>query len=118
MDLLLNFGIEPPVTQERFETAKADDIVNETYTAVEQKYNQRKEAIRGEAFPVIRNIFENNTQGFTNIAVPFSDGRKTIQIAVGLEKAYKTNGDEIVDSLEKGITLAMIDQQWKEHLRD
>jgi len=118
MDLLLNFGIEPPVTQERFETAKADDIVNETYAAVEQKYNQRKEAIRGEAFPVIKNIFENNTQGFTNIAVPFSDGRKTIQIAVGLEKAYKTNGDEIVDSLEKGITLAMIDQQWKEHLRD
>jgi preprotein translocase subunit SecA len=118
MDLLLNFGIESPVTQERFESAKADDIVNDTYSAVEKKYNQRKESIQGEAFPVIKNVFENNNQGFTNIAVPFSDGRKTIQIGVGLEKAYQTQGAEIVDALEKGITLAMIDQSWKEHLRD
>src|SRR5690606_24520643 len=98
----------------RFNSAKADDIVNETYSAVERKYHQRKESIKEEAYPVIKNVYENNTQGFTNIAIPFSDGRKTIQIAVSLERAYQTQGQEIVDALEKGITLAMIDQHWKE----
>ncbi|HEY8403537.1 MAG TPA: preprotein translocase subunit SecA [Flavobacteriales bacterium] len=117
MELLMNFGIEPPVSEERFNSAKADDIVNETYSAVERKYHQRKESIKEEAYPVIKNVYENNTQGFTNIAIPFSDGRKTIQIAVSLERAYQTQGQEIVDALEKGITLAMIDQHWKEHLR-
>jgi preprotein translocase subunit SecA len=63
-------------------------------------------------------VFENNTQGFTNIAVPFSDSRKTVQVAANLEKAYQSGCSEIVDALEKGITLAMIDQSWKEHLRN
>jgi preprotein translocase subunit SecA len=118
IDGLRLFGIEPAVTQEEFNTGKTDDIILKTYQAAETRYKQRIEEIKREAFPVIKNIFENNTQGFTNIAIPFSDARKTIQVAVGLEKAYQSQCSEIVDALEKGITLAMIDQSWKEHLRD
>jgi preprotein translocase subunit SecA len=118
LDLLRHFGIEAPVTQEEFTTSKADDLILKTYQAVEKRYNNRIEEIKRESFPVIKNVFENNTQGFTNIAIPFSDSRKTIQIAVNLEKAYQSECSEIVDALEKGITLALIDQSWKEHLRD
>lgn len=118
LDLLRLFGIEPPVTQPEFVGQKADDLVASTYQAVESRYKARVKKIMEESFPVIKNVFENNTQGFTNIAIPFSDKRKTVQVAVNLEKAYKSGGAEIVDSLEKGITLAMIDQSWKEHLRD
>jgi preprotein translocase subunit SecA len=118
LDLLRLFAIEPPVTQPEFVGQKADDLVAATYQAVEQRYKARVKKIMDESFPVIRNVFENNTQGFTNIAIPFSDKRKTVQVAVNLEKAYKSGGSEIVDALEKGITLAMIDQSWKEHLRD
>jgi len=118
LDLLRYFGIETPVTQEEFVTTKADDLIQRTYQAVEQRYKHRVEEIKREAFPVIKNVFENNTQGFTNIAVPFSDSRKTVQVAANLEKAYQSGCSEIVDALEKGITLAMIDQSWKEHLRN
>ncbi len=118
LDLLRLFGIESPIGQPEFLTQKADDIVNSTYRAVEDRYKNRVAKIMEESFPVIKNVYENNTQGFTNIAIPFSDKRKTVQIAVNLEKAYKSNCSEIVDALEKGITLAMIDQSWKEHLRD
>ncbi len=118
LDLLRLFGIEAPVTAEEFVSMKADDLVQKTYVAVEAKYKQRIQHIMQESFPVIKNVYENNSQGFTNIAVPFSDGRKTVQVAVNLDKAYQSQGSEILDALEKGITLAMIDQSWKEHLRD
>jgi preprotein translocase subunit SecA len=118
IDVLRLFGIEPAVGQEEFNTGKIDDITQKTYQAVELRYKNRIEEIKREAFPVIKNVFENNTQGFTNIAVPGSDARKTIQVAVNVEKAYQTQCSEMVDALEKGITLAMIDQSWKEHLRD
>jgi preprotein translocase subunit SecA len=118
MDMLRHFGMEAAISQEEFATAKLDDVIVRTYQAIEQRYKNRVEEIKREAFPVIKNVFENNTQGFTNIAVPFSDSRKTIQVAVNLEKAYQSQCNELVDALEKGITLAMIDQSWKEHLRD
>ncbi len=118
MDMLRHFGMEAAVDQDAFVSSKTDDVTLSTYTAIEQRYKQRVDEIKREAFPVIKNVFENNTQGFTNIAVPFSDSRKTVQVAVNLEKAYQSQCNELVDALEKGITLAMIDQSWKEHLRD
>jgi preprotein translocase subunit SecA len=118
MDMLRYFGMEAAMNQDVFAASKTDDVIHATYQAIEQRYKKRVEEIKREAFPVIKNVFENNTQGFTNIAVPFSDARKTIQVAVNLEKAYQTECSELVDALEKGITLAMIDQSWKEHLRD
>jgi len=118
MDMLRHFGMEAAVDQEEFASSKLDDVISRTYQAIEQRYKHRVEEIKREAFPVIKNVFENNTQGFTNISVPFSDSRKTIQVAVNLEKAYQSQCSELVDALEKGITLAMIDQSWKEHLRD
>lgn len=118
MDVLRYFGIVPPMGREEFATSKMDDVIFDTYQAVETRYKERVQEIKREAFPVIKNVFENNSQGFTNISVPFSDARKTIQVAVNLERAYQSECNEIVDALEKGITLAIIDQSWKEHLRD
>lgn len=117
LDLIRLFGIESPVTAEEFNRMKADEIIDRTYDAVQRRYQQRTEALAAEAFPVLKNVFENNTQGFQNIAIPFSDGRKGMQVAVNLEKAYTSQGNEIISALEKGITLALIDQNWKEHLR-
>ncbi len=118
LDMLRYFGIEAAVTQDEFASNKYEDILVRTYTAVEDKYKFRVKTLMHEAFPVIKNVYENNSQGYTNIAIPFSDGRKTMQVAVNLEKAFQSQGAEIIDAVEKGITLAMIDQSWKEHLRD
>ncbi|MFM9985746.1 MAG: preprotein translocase subunit SecA [Flavobacteriales bacterium] len=117
LDLLRQFGLESPVIAAEFPTMKEDDLIDKTYNAVEKGYKKRVASMAEEAFPVVKNVYENNAQGFTNIAVPFSDGRKTIQVGVNLEKAYSSQGSELIDALEKGITLALIDQNWKEHLR-
>jgi preprotein translocase subunit SecA len=117
LDLLRLFAIESPVNEENFLRAKTEDLIDQTYEAVLKKYQQRTESIAAEAYPVMKNIFDNNTQGFQNIAIPFSDNRRGMQVAVSLEKAIQTQGREIISALEKGITLALIDQNWKEHLR-
>jgi preprotein translocase subunit SecA len=70
------------------------------------------------AFPVIKNVYENEGAKFENILVPFTDGKKQINIATPLERTYQTEGRELNKSLEKGIILAMIDEHWKEHLRE
>jgi preprotein translocase subunit SecA len=118
LDLVRYFGIPSPITSDEFLRLKEDEIITKVYTAVESQYKHRVETVAQEAFPVIKGVYENKGQEFNNIAVPFSDGRKGIQISVNLEKAFTSGGLEIVDALEKGITLAIIDQNWKEHLRD
>jgi preprotein translocase subunit SecA len=117
LDLIRLFGIDSPVPTDEFMRIKTEELIDRTYEAVQRRYQQRTEVLAAEAFPVLKNVFENNAQGFQNIAIPFSDGRKGMQVAVSLEKAYASEGREIISALEKGITLALIDQNWKEHLR-
>ncbi len=116
LDLVRYFGISSPISQEDFIKTKADDVVYIVYSAIEKQYKHRCEELAKEAFPVIKNVYESG-QGYQNIAIPFVSGRKGFQVGVNLEKAYQTSGLEIVNALEKGITLAIIDQNWKEHLR-
>ncbi|MFN0032262.1 MAG: SEC-C metal-binding domain-containing protein, partial [Flavobacteriales bacterium] len=117
LDLIRQFGMDAPVSADEFSTQKEDEIIARTYEAVELKYKQRTQELAAEAMPVIKNVYENNAQGFINVSVPFSDGRKGVQVGVNLEKAHSTQCAELIDALEKGITLALIDQSWKEHLR-
>lgn len=117
LDVIMHFGMDSPVSEAEFQSMKEDDLVHKLYNAVELNYKRRAEQVGAQAYPVIRQVFENNTQGFVNIGIPFSDGRKTIQVNVNLERAYQSQGAEIISQLEKGITLVMIDQSWKEHLR-
>jgi len=69
------------------------------------------------AFPVIKQVYEKQGEKFERIAVPFSDGTKTLQVATNLKKAYESEGKELVNDFEKNITLAIIDEAWKNHLR-
>jgi preprotein translocase subunit SecA len=117
LDVVRQFHIEPPFDQDAFVKGKEDELTLQLYRAVEARYKLRATQITQEAFPVIKQVFENNTQGFQNIAVPFSDGRKSLQVGVNLGQAYSSQGIEVLNQLERGITLAIIDNNWKEHLR-
>jgi preprotein translocase subunit SecA len=117
LEVIRQFGIDSPMGESEFVSMKEDEVVARTYSAVEQSYHQRVETLSAQAYPVIRKIYESNTQGFQQIAIPFGDGRKQLNVPVSLEKAYQSQGREIIDALERGITLAIIDQNWKEHLR-
>lgn len=69
------------------------------------------------AFPVIKNVYENQSDKFKRIVVPFTDGTKTLNVVTDLEKAYQTNGKQLITDFEKNIALAIIDDAWKTHLR-
>jgi preprotein translocase subunit SecA len=107
-DMIRFFGIDLGITEEEFTSTKEPVLIDRVYTAVEQT---------SELYPNIKQVFDNNPNGYVNMAIPFTDGRKGIQVAVNMELAVKTEGREVINALEKGITLAIIDQNWKEHLR-
>ena len=117
IELLRYFGIEAPVSQDQFISDNEMNVIHSTYEAVLTAYTSRIDSLAAEAFPVIENVYRTNTQGYQNIAIPFNNGLKGIQVAVNLEKAHSSGGKEMISALEKGITLAIIDQNWKEHLR-
>jgi preprotein translocase subunit SecA len=71
-----------------------------------------------EAFPFIKHVYENNDKQFLNALFPFSDGKKGINVVVNIQKSISSNGKEIPVAFEKSVSLALIDEAWKEHLRE
>ena len=69
------------------------------------------------AFPVIKNVFENEGERYERIVVPFTDGIKTLRVVTNLKDAYESEGKSLITDFEKNITLAIIDENWKDHLR-
>ena len=70
-----------------------------------------------KVFPVIKNVYENPQNKFERIVVPFTDGKKTMNIVTDLKKAYESEGKELINDFEKNISLAILDDTWKTHLR-
>ena len=117
LDMIRFFGIDLDITESDFISAKENVMIDNVYRAVEAAYKHKVETLASEVYPNIKQVYENNPNGYVNMAIPFTDGRKGIQVAVNMEQAVKTEGREVISALEKGITLAIIDQNWKEHLR-
>ncbi|MER3463374.1 MAG: hypothetical protein C4329_02075 [Chitinophagaceae bacterium] len=82
-----------------------------------ENYQRHKENVKQQALPVFRNIRKDQGAHIENVVVPFTDGRKGINALVNLDKTLETNGEELTNALERNITLAIIDDSWKEHLR-
>ncbi len=117
LDILKNFAIIPPFTQEEFEKGKADDLAMKLYTVAYDSFSKHCEAIIEQAKPVIKDVFENQGDRFKNIVIPVTDGRRIFQIPTNLKKAYETEGKDLIRSFEKIIMLLTIDDAWREHLR-
>ena len=116
--LLRDFGIEPTVDAEGFATTPADDIAFDTYQAAERLYRSKLQELAQRAHPVIQRVHDDPANDFKQILVPFSDGRKTMQVATDIERSVASEGVSVMESLEKSVVLAIIDQYWKEHLRN
>ena len=112
------FSIESPVKETEFFQLKPEAITERVYHGAIEAYSHKVENTARRAFPVIKDVFENQSNTFENIVVPFTDGIKTIQVVANLRTAYETHGREVSVTLEKAVILAMIDDEWKEHLRE
>jgi len=91
---------------------------DEVFQTVMDFYKRKQEAVAQQAYPVIKDVYETRGQYVENIVVPFSDGIHGIQVAVPLKKAVENHGHEVFKSFEKNVTLYLIDDAWKEHLRE
>ncbi|MGN7785370.1 preprotein translocase subunit SecA [Niabella sp. 22666] len=114
---IVNFGMDTAITADEFNTTSENKLIDKLYEEATQRYNQHTEAIGQKAVPVFKNIRAAQGPHIENVVVPFTDGRKGINVLAPLDKTVETNGQALVSSMEKSITLAVIDDAWKEHLR-
>jgi preprotein translocase subunit SecA len=117
MELLRIFGMDSPVNEDEFHSKSEKELHTLLFEYTYRRYKQRIQALAEKTYPVIKDVFENHSQ-FEYIAVPLTDGRKQINLIVNLKKAYQDKSREVVLTMEKTITLAVIDNAWKEHLRE
>ena len=116
-ELIRYFSMSSPITEDEFGRMDAQAIASKVYTTAFDHYKTKMERNADLAFPVIENVYETQRDKFKRIVVPFSDGVKTLQVITDLEKAYNTGGKQLVTDFEKNISLAIIDEAWKTHLR-
>jgi len=116
-ELIKYFSITSPVTEEEFAKQSFQEIANTTYNAAYEYYKSKMERSAATAFPVIKKVYEDSSNKFERIVVPFTDGIKSLNVVTDLKKAYDTNGKQLVTDFEKNIPLAIVDDAWKTHLR-
>jgi len=117
-DLIRVFSIDSPFDDEKFSREKPDHLTQELYNKVWNGYQRKNEKIASQAFPVIKDVYENQAAIYENIVIPISDGQRIFNVTTNLKKAYETSGIELARSFEKVMMLITIDEAWKEHLRE
>jgi preprotein translocase subunit SecA len=116
-ELIRYFSITSPVTQSEFERLSETELTGKVYKAALAFYTEKTERSAREAFPIIKNVYEDQNNHFERIVVPFTDGIKSLNVVTDLKKAYETEGRQLIADFEKNITLAIVDEAWKKHLR-
>jgi len=117
MELYRTLATESPVDEQEFLKAPQTEITDKLFEKVSSNYSEKRQRLAVKTLPVIKDVFENQSQ-YENIAIPFSDGQKEVQIVANLKKSVESEGTEVPLAFEKGITLSTIDNSWKEHLRE
>ena len=118
LSMLGTFGIDYPIDQETFAATGTDKLVDEVYHHVYGQYQGKGEKIGEAILPILKNIQDERGATEKNIIVPFTDGKRQLGVVTDLEEAITTNGGALIQSQEKYVTLGIIDEAWKEHLRE
>jgi preprotein translocase subunit SecA len=118
LEMIKMFSIECPVAEEKFFKTNKEDLINLLFDAVQNHYHQKNNHLAELAFPAIKNVYENQAHLYENIVFPITDGLKTMQVVINLKKAFDGKGQELISGIEKGVVLNIIDDYWKEHLRE
>ncbi|WP_375239273.1 preprotein translocase subunit SecA [Aurantibacter sp.] len=116
-ELIRYFSMSSPITEAEFIKLSGLDIAQKVYKEAFAHYKSKMTRNAEVAYPVIKNVYETQRDQFKRIVVPFTDGVKSLQVVTDLEKAYQTEGKQLVVDFEKNISLAIIDDAWKTHLR-
>ena len=118
MDILQTLAMEPPFTEEEFRNEKKEALADKTFSAAMELFKRKTERMAQIAYPVIKQVYENQGAFFQNILIPITDGKRVYNISCNLKAAYESECKEVVKSFEKAILLHVIDEAWKENLRE
>ena len=116
-DLIRYFSVTSPISKDDFEKGDEIKCIEKTYQLVLEYYEKKNKENATKVFPIVKNVYENPQNKFERIVVPFTDGKKTMNIVTNLKDAYESDGKELINDFEKNISLAIIDDSWKTHLR-
>ena len=116
-ELIRFTSMTSPFSEEEFEALAEQELTDKLYEIITSHYKEKIEKNALLTYPVIKNVYENEGDRYERIVVPFSDGVKTLQVVTNLKEAYETKGKSLAADFEKNITLAIIDENWKDHLR-
>lgn len=114
---IVNFGIDSSITAEELNRLPEQQLAEKLYNEAVVNYERKKQELMVQAVPVFKNIRQQQGAHIENVIVPFSDGRRGMQVLSNMEKTLNSNGAELLNALERTVTLGLIDDAWKEHLR-
>jgi preprotein translocase subunit SecA len=117
LELIRLLSIESPVNEQEFLKLSGADLTQKIFDHAYTQYLKKSNELGESTFPVVKNVYEQSAHIYENIVIPFTDGIKTLQVISNLKKAYETKGRDVFTSFEKGVTLSIIDEAWKDHLR-
>jgi preprotein translocase subunit SecA len=118
LELIRLLATQSPVDEQEFKDDSIEELTDKVYANCYKSYQAKSTAIAQQAYPVIKDVFENQSATYENIVIPFTDGLKTLQVVTNLKEAHDSEGGNIAEAIEKSVTLAIIDDIWKEHLRE
>ena len=118
MATIVNFGVDTQIDQDEFLKADITKLSEQLYLEATGNYETKLAELRRQALPAFQNIRATQGNHVENVVVPFTDGKKRINVLANLQKTLTTEGRELSNAVERQITLGIIDDAWKEHLRD
>ncbi|TKK69283.1 preprotein translocase subunit SecA [Ilyomonas limi] len=117
LEVIVNFGLDTSINEEEFNNGNEQTLAEKLYNEAFNSYQVHRAELMKQALPVFQSLRKVQGPHIENIVVPFADGRRAIQVLAHLDKTIGTKGLELVQSLERTVTLGFIDDAWKEHLR-
>ncbi|MBK7107771.1 MAG: preprotein translocase subunit SecA [Chitinophagales bacterium] len=117
LDVIRYFSTEPEISAKDFANDKQNVVAEKLYQSIKAFYKRKQKAQIDKVFPLIKDLYQTRGETLDNVIVPYTDSRKGVNVTVNLKKAYETEGWELAKAIERSITLIIIDEHWKEHLR-
>lgn len=118
IEVIRLFSVDPAISAEEFASSNVNTLTDKLFQQVITHYENKAKNIAAQTLPVLKNVLAERGDFVENIVIPFTDGIRGIQVATNLRKAVESEGREVFKAFEKAIVLALIDEAWKEHLRE
>ncbi len=118
LELIKEFSVESDMEENEFLKLDKKQIVDKTFNIIQDTYKRKSEQIVEQSWPIIKDVYENQSGQYENIVIPISDGVKVYNILTNLKQAYDSRCRELLHSIEKAIIILIIEDAWKEHLRE